>query len=177
MTRDRYKIIDNAYPHFITCSVAGWIPIFTCLETIEMILQALDYRRQKDALKLFGYVVLENHIHVIMQSDNLSDMIKKFKMYTAKMLIEKLQKIKATKILHRLSFVKKAHKKESEYQIWEEGSHPQCVFNDEMMRQKLEYIHYNPVRRGYVDNPVHWRASSARNYEGHKGLIEVDIWS
>jgi len=42
-----------------------------------------------------------------------------------------------------------------------------------MMRQKLEYIHYNPVERGYVDEPAHWRWSSARNYAGLAGLFPV----
>ncbi|HEV7999545.1 MAG TPA: hypothetical protein VGP63_06685 [Planctomycetaceae bacterium] len=42
-----------------------------------------------------------------------------------------------------------------------------------MMWQKLEYIHNNPVARGYVDDPLHWRYSSARNYAGLPGLIEV----
>ena len=45
--------------------------------------------------------------------------------------------------------------------------------SDEMMLQKLEYTHYNSVRRGYVDEPVHWRYSSARNYAGMPGLIDV----
>jgi hypothetical protein len=42
------------------------------------------------------------------------------------------------------------------------------------MRQKLDYIHYNPVKRGFVDLPEHWRWSSARDYAGSCGLIEVD---
>jgi len=42
-----------------------------------------------------------------------------------------------------------------------------------MMLQKLEYIHNNPVARGYVDDPVHWRYSSARNYARQEGLIEL----
>ena len=41
------------------------------------------------------------------------------------------------------------------------------------MRQKLEYMHNNPVKRGYVDEAVHWRYSSARNYAGLRGLIDV----
>lgn len=44
-----------------------------------------------------------------------------------------------------------------------------------MMRQKLDYIHNNPVKRGYVSEAVHWRYSSASNYAGKMGLIEVDI--
>lgn len=42
-----------------------------------------------------------------------------------------------------------------------------------MMRQKIEYIHNNPVKRGYVDKPTDWRYSSARNYAGMEGLIPV----
>jgi hypothetical protein len=42
-----------------------------------------------------------------------------------------------------------------------------------MLLQKIEYIHNNPVRRGYVDEPKHWRYSSARNYEGKEGLLDV----
>ena len=47
------------------------------------------------------------------------------------------------------------------------------IENDEVLLQKLDYAHYNPVKRGYVDDPVHWRYSSARNYAGLPGLIEV----
>jgi hypothetical protein len=43
-----------------------------------------------------------------------------------------------------------------------------------MMRQKIEYIHHNPVKRGYVDDDVHWRYSSARNYAGQEGLLKID---
>jgi hypothetical protein len=46
-----------------------------------------------------------------------------------------------------------------------------------MMRQKLDYIHQNLVKRGYIDQPEHWRYSSARNYAGQEGLIEVmQVW-
>jgi hypothetical protein len=58
-------------------------------------------------------------------------------------------------------------------QIWQEGVHPQLIQNEIMMRQKVEYIHNNPVKRGYVDDPLHWRYSSARNYAGLPGLLEV----
>jgi putative transposase len=43
-----------------------------------------------------------------------------------------------------------------------------------MMQQKIEYIHQNPVKRGYVDQAEHWRYSSARDYLGGRGLLPVD---
>lgn len=76
-------------------------------------------------------------------------------------------------MLALLAQLKRPHKIESDYQIWEEGSHPQLIETEAVMRQKLDYIHQNPVKRGYVDLPEHWRYSSARNYAGMAGLIEV----
>ena len=76
-------------------------------------------------------------------------------------------------MLEELRYFKLRHKTDQEYQLWQEGSHPEQIQNDEMMWQKLEYIHNNPLRRGYVDDPTHWRYSSARNYAGEAGLIEI----
>ena len=42
-----------------------------------------------------------------------------------------------------------------------------------MLIQKIDYIHKNPVRRGYVEEAKHWRYSSALNYEGKEGLLKV----
>ncbi len=44
------------------------------------------------------------------------------------------------------------------------------------MIDKINYIHQNPVKRGYVDEAVHWRYSSTRSHEGIGGLIEVEMF-
>jgi hypothetical protein len=75
--------------------------------------------------------------------------------------------------LRQLARAKLRHKVDREYQLWQEGSHPEQISDDEMMIQKLEYTHYNPVKRGYVDDPLHWRYSSARNYADLPSLIDV----
>ena len=62
----------------------------------------------------------------------------------------------------------------SRYKIFE-NAYPQQIQSDEMMLQKLEHMHFNPVRRGYVDDPVHWRYTSARNYAGMDALLPVTI--
>ncbi len=69
--------------------------------------------------------------------------------------------------------MKLRHKTKSEYQVWQEGSKPKQITTSKMMLQKLEYIHNNPVKRGYVEIPHHWLYSSARNYEGLSNLMEV----
>ena len=75
--------------------------------------------------------------------------------------------------LDQFKYHRAKHKTTSDYQFWQEGSHPQQIQNEEMMRQKLDYIHYNPVKREFVDDPTHWRLSSARNYAGQEGLLPV----
>lgn len=173
MGRSRYKIFEQNTPHFLTCTVINWAPIFTRPETVQIILEAFNYRQQHRDFKLYGYVILENHLHCIAQCADLSKEMQSFKSYTAKLLIQYFEERQVTRILQQFAFYKKAHKVDREYQVWEEGSHPQFIYNEEMLLQKLTYIHENPVKRGYVDDPVHWRNSSARNYAGMTGLIPV----
>ncbi|WP_308472004.1 hypothetical protein [Methylobacter tundripaludum] len=71
------------------------------------------------------------------------------------------------------AFFKRTHKQETTHQVWEEGNHPQIIESEAVMHQKLDYIHQNPVKRGYADQPEYWRYSSARNYAGQAGLIEA----
>jgi putative transposase len=70
-------------------------------------------------------------------------------------------------------FYKKAHKQYLELQFLQEAVHQDINQNDAVMRQKIDYIHHNPVKRGYVDEAEHWRYSSARNHLGREGLIDV----
>ena len=99
--------------------------------------------------------------------------IKEFKSFTARSIIDYLKERNSVSILQKLKHAKLAHKTESNYQIWQEGSHPQEIHSEEMLMQKIGYIHNNPVRRGYVDEPKQWRYSSAMNYEGEQGLLDV----
>jgi putative transposase len=173
MGRTRYKIHENQAPHFLTCTVINWLPLFTRQETVQIILDALVWRQHHKNVKVYAYVILENHLHCILQAEDLRQQIQDFKAYTAKAIIAYLEQQNVTKLLQLLKFFKKPHKADSTYQVWQEGSHPQLISSEEMLLQKLEYIHQNPVKRGYVDLAEHWRYSSARNYLGQLGLIPV----
>ena len=173
MSRTRYRIIGNNHPHFLTCTVINWIPIFTEPEIAKIVLDSLDYLQQHKRLCLYSYVILENHIHLIASAEDLSKEIGDFKSFTARKIIDYLKDKYAITIINQLEYYKLPHKQDRNYQLWQEGSHPQLIQEEEMMRQKIEYIHYNPVRRGYVDDPTHWRYSSARNYAGQAGILKV----
>jgi REP element-mobilizing transposase RayT len=173
MSRSRYKIHDNAYPHFFTCTVVEWLPVFTRQESVQIILDSWSFLQREGRLTLFAYVILENHLHFIAASKDLSNEIGDFKSYTARRLLDLLASAGAKTLLDQFAFRKPKYKSDREYQFWQEGSHPEQISNADIMRQKIEYIHYNPVKRGYVDVPEHWRYSSARNYAGLPGLVDV----
>ena len=173
MTRTRYRICEEGYPYFLTCTVVGWLPVFTRGETVDVVLECWRYLQSHRDLTLFGYVILENHLHLIAAAPRLSAAMQTFKSYTARRIIDLLEDRKAQVLLRQLHAHKLPHKVKSQYQLWQEGSQPKQIGGDEMMWQKLEYMHNNPLARGYVDDPLHWRYSSARNYAGLPGLIEV----
>jgi REP-associated tyrosine transposase len=173
MSRSRYRIYDDRAPHFLTCTIVGWLPVFTRFETVEIVLDCWLHMQTRKRLAIFGYVILENHLHLIASSPRLAREVGIFKSYTARLILDLLEARSAGTLLRQLRSEKARHKTDREYQVWQEGSHPQEIQDDEMMWQKLQYIHENPMKRGYVDDPTHWRYSSARNYAGQPGLFPV----
>lgn len=176
MARSRYIITEADKPHFMTCTVVEWLAVFTRPETVQILLDCWQYQRQHAGLKLHGYVILENHLHFAAQAPALDKCVASFKTYTARQIIDYLQQHQAELLLQRLRFAKVAHKHDREFQFWQEGVHAELIFSDLMMREKLDYIHANPIKRGYVNLPEHWRYSSAANYAGMRGLIDIDRW-
>jgi REP element-mobilizing transposase RayT len=175
MARSRYTITEPDKPHFLTYTVVEWLPVFTRPETVQILLDCWQYQQQQ-GLRLYGYVVLENHCHIIAQGDALNTTVARFKSYTARRIIDYLDDKQVNTVLKHLRYAKKAHKKDREYQFWQEGCHAELILNDKMMRQKLDYIHMNPVKRGYIERPEHWCYSSAGHYLGKDGLLQIDLW-
>jgi putative transposase len=172
MGRSRYKFGDITAPHFLTCTVLQWIPVFTRPETVNIVLDSFRFLMD-EGFQLYAYVILENHLHLIARSEKLDRDMARFKSHTARQIINYLKLNHVRMILDQLAFFKKSKKSDSQYQFWQEGVHPEQIISDEMMRTKVGYIHNNPVNRGYVDRPEHWRYSSARNYIGKPGSLDV----
>ena len=159
----------------MTMTVNHWLPLFTRPQTVESVLSSWRHLQANDGVRLHGYcVVLENHLHLIGGSARIGQDIQRFKSYRARRIIAQLLAVRAQQLLDLLALFKRLHKSQCEHQLWEEGSHPQRSESEGVMRQKLEYIHYNPVQLGFVDLPEHWHWSSARDYGGLAGWIEVD---
>jgi REP element-mobilizing transposase RayT len=174
MMRSRYKIVEVEAPQFITCTIVGWLPVFTREKYLEIITTSLAFCRQQKGLRLHGYVILDNHLHLLVSSDNLSQVMRDFKRHTAKEIQEVARQDNKLWLLKQFEFFKDMQKVKSRHQVWQEGFHPQAVTSEDMLRQKLDYIHYNPVRAGLVDRSEDWRYSSARDYLGLDGVLEID---
>jgi REP element-mobilizing transposase RayT len=173
MSRTRYRIFESEFPYFLTCTITAWLPIFANPRCVEIILDSWRFLQRERQVNIFGYVIMENHLHWIASAPQLAQQVGRFKSFTARRVIEELERAGFATLLQELRFFKLGHKIDQCYQVWQEGSHPQQLLNESMMRQKLEYMHCNPLRRGYVEVPTHWRYSSARDYEGQRGLLEV----
>lgn len=173
MGRSRYTIHEEYYPYFITSSIVDRISLFSDSEIARIILESLTFIQNEFKVKLYAYVIMENHIHMIAEVEELSECIRKFKSYTARQIIDSLTKRNRSILLKRLKSAKKSHKTENEYQVWEEGIHPIQMNTYKKMIDCIEYIHNNPVKAGFVGCAEHWRYSSASSYHGLEGLIPI----
>ena len=91
--QDGYKIRDQSLPHFITATVVDWIDVFSRKNYRDCIIECLDFCIKNKGMIVYGYVIMSNHIHLIIQSNEgkLSDLIRDFKKFTAKSILEKIQ--------------------------------------------------------------------------------------
>ncbi len=173
--RSRYKITESEGIYFLTLTIVDWLPVFTVPTTYAIALDALRHCRAEKGLRLYAYVLLENHAHFVAEAPDLTRCMQSYKRHTARELIKWAAAAKKDWLLHQFAYCRKTSKHNSRYQVWQEGLHPQLIQGDDMLRQKIVYIHNNPVRRAYVDIAEHWRYSSARTYAcGDHGVLEID---
>lgn len=175
--RSRYRILERDHSHFITATTVGWLPIFTTAARCDILVDAFEYCRQHKALKLHAWVILDTHFHAIVAAPELVRVLADLKRHTARRVIEQLEAEHCDWLLRQLRDHRAPSKTESQHQVWQEGSHPQAIMSDETMLQKLEYLHNNPVKRGLVALPEHWRHSSAHEWlPGAAVVLRTDPW-
>jgi REP element-mobilizing transposase RayT len=157
----------------VTATIVNWLPLFSNPAIVQIVINSLGFLQAQDRLKIIAYVIMENHIHLVAFGKELAKELGDFKSFTARQSIDYYQQQGNAFILDQLAYNKLPNRIDREYQFWQEGVHPQQIKDETMLRQKVDYIHNNPVRRGYVELPEHWRYSSARNFLGMEGVLEV----
>ncbi len=175
--RSRKYYQGNAY--YITTSVNKFIKIFKAKKYIDIILENINFYRRKYGFKLLSYVVMPDHLHLLIfpeqdSAEKISDMVGDFKKFTSRTLRKQMEKDK--KITWLKSFrLNEPRKKNWQYQIWQERFDDLAVYSPGVARTKVNYIHNNPVRKKMVEKPEEYLYSSARNYIlNDQSIIEVD---
>ena len=175
-----YQIYDQTSLYYLTFQVVKWVDIFTRLSYKEIITDSFTFCRDSKGLELYAYVIMTNHIHLIARAKEnykLSDIIRDFKKFTANKLLDHINQPLESRsdwMLKRFEFAASEHGRNSKYQIWTHENHAIELHSIEFIEQKLNYIHNNPVRVGIVNKPEDYIFSSARNYSGLEGKIEID---
>ena len=107
----------------------------------------------------------------------MQDILRDFKSFTSRQLKEEISthpsESRKEWILWMMKRAGSKNGNNNNWQLWQQHNHPIELGNNQIMDQKLEYIHMNPVVAGFVDEPYHWRYSSARDYCGGRGLLEI----
>ena len=178
----RYKIKNEEGIYFLTLTVVGWIDIFTRQKFRDMIIESLKFCQEKKGLRVYGFVIMSNHIHLMVQakgSQTLSEVIRDFKAFTATSILKDLPESSESRwqwLMYLFGYFAKKNKRTSEHQFWQSDNHPIEVYSKKVLRQKLNYIHQNPVRAGWVHYAQHYIYSSASNYyDDERGVLDVTI--
>ncbi|RZJ36615.1 MAG: transposase [Flavobacterium sp.] len=176
---DSYKIRDQSLPHFITATVIEWIDIFTRKTYRDSIIDCFNFCIQNKGMALYGYVIMSNHVHIIMQAKdgNLSDLIRDFKKLTARNILQKIQTEPESRrewMLERFHRATESHSRNKNYQFWKYGNNPKEIYSNKFLWSKLHYIHLNPIRAGLVEKASHYIYSSAGDYVNKEGLVVIE---
>ncbi len=176
-----YQIQNPAAVYYLTLQVIDWVDVFTRKTYRDIVLESLTYCRQHKSLDLYGYVVMSNHLHLIVRArqENLSDVLRDFKKFTAsqilKLIADHAVESRSDWMLKRFEFAAQRHVRNSIHQFWTHENHAVEMFTARFLQQKLDYIHQNPVRAGWVEEAQDYLYSSARNYGGRQALIDIDL--
>ena len=178
--KEGYIIRDQTLPHFLTITVVDWIDVFTRKCHRDIVIDCFEYCIKNKGMILYSYVIMSNHIHMIVQSNEgkLSDLIRDFKKFTSKTILEKIQSEPESRrewMLERFKLATESHSRNKNYQFWQLSNHAEEIYSEKFMWSKIDYIHFNPVRAGIVVSPQDYIYSSASNYVNEKGIIDVEI--
>ncbi len=176
-----YKFHNQSGLYFISFATISWIDVFTREEYFNIIIDSLHYCRTSKGMNLYAYCIMTNHVHLIFQSEtgNASGLIRDFKTYTSKKMLKQIQMnpIESRKEWMLNSFRSAGAKNSNvkKMQFWQQHNKPIELWSNKVIDQKLNYIHENPVKAGFVTSDVDWKYSSARNYAGDQMILEIDL--
>ncbi|HEX5807661.1 MAG TPA: transposase [Anaerolineales bacterium] len=170
-----YRIEGSIF--YITSNIYSRLQIFTRPSFIIPIIDSLNYYRYQYASNIIGYVIMPDHLHLLLWPQNakiVTDFMRDFKRFTSGR-ITRQSKVEGKTEWLKLFEQNGSITDRAEYKVWQDSFWEQCIYTEDFLRQKLNYIHLNPVRAGIVKHASEYPYSSYRNYYmGDRHLIEID---
>jgi REP element-mobilizing transposase RayT len=175
----KYKATTTENAYFITITTVGWVDVFTRLNQKYNIINSLKYCQDKKGLEIYVYCLMHSHLHLLCKATDgfiVSDVMRDFKKHTSKQIIKTIIDEPESRREWMLDYFQKSceHlKREQKYKVWQDGYHAEIVEKNWFIKQKVNYIHNNPVKDKIVTLPEDYYFSSAQNYAGLDNELEV----
>jgi len=175
---DSFKFIEGVYAYYVTFTVVDWLPIFLNTEPINIINDSLHFCITSKFLRIYAYVIMPNHLHMIVfdaEFDNkrLQKTLAELRKFTGHELADYVDNHLATSFSIA---IRSNPLNDRSRQVWLPGWHAEGLVSEAFLYQKANYIHENPVRKGYVRVPEYWRYSSAEFWiNGIEGEIPISV--
>ena len=169
-----YHIADQNAVYYLTITVKEWVDVFTRQRYRDIIIESLQHCMDNKGLSLYAYVIMSNHLHMIARAKEgyeLSNIIRDFKRHTSKRILNSIQSESESRRRWMLNLFAI---NETTNEFWQKDNHPFVLYSNEMIKQKLNYIHQNPVRAGLVREEYEYKYSSASNFASMDVLLKTD---
>ena len=178
---EKYKFFDPGGLYFTTTTIVGWADVFTRPEMKDIIVDSLRYCILKKGLIIHAWCLMPSHLHMLCSTSGplLENTLRDFKNFTSKAIVEFAKTPYESRREWMLELFHNAGKdlrRITNFKVWQDGNHPILLTKSKITRQKLDYIHDNPVVAGIVTEPDHYLHSSAKDYYGTgKGLLPIEF--
>jgi REP element-mobilizing transposase RayT len=180
----KYKFSDKQAVYFITASIVDWVDVFTRNIYRDIMIDSFRFCQKNQGLQIHAWVLMPNHFHMICSFINDKDpglVIKNIKSFTAMKTIDAIinNEKESRKGWMLDIFEKHGEKNKANYrfQFWQHENHPILLDTAEKYYQRMDYLHFNPVKAGFVKEPHQWVYSSAIDYfdSKEKGLLDISF--
>ena len=155
---------DN-HPQFFTATILEWRHLLKEDVYKDIIIDSLLFLKNENSIKVYGFVIMPNHIHLIWQIQDgfKQDIIQmRFLKFTAQQMKFKLLDADNPKLQQFM-----VNAKDRQYQFWERNSLSIDLWTPAVFMQKLDYIHNNPLQGKWqlAQYPEEYKYSSAKFYQ------------
>jgi putative transposase len=176
----KYKFHDSDKLYFISFATVYWIDVFVREEYMKIVIDSWKFCQEKKGLEIYGWCIMPSHVHMIIGSkkNKLEDIVRDMKKHTSLELKAAIKNnVSESRKEWMIWMMERAGKKSVNnlgWQFWQQHNKPLEIKDQEMFDKMLEYIHLNPVMTGFVIKPEDWKYSSARDFCGMRGLIDLN---